>query len=256
MPQPSATHPYLTSFGAGEFGDMTIQPLHAQNGDPNLDTSAMPGPSNVQQSVRRQDSSDSEADGDWDPYYSDSQSDSEDEGALTMQPVDPASIPTMDMAELGRLPRTARRPALSLHEMTREAKRLEPSITQDQLDEFFAGEMAQDFIRREPLALLRALEHPVKWFLRRRLGLPASAPIVGYVGHFNDVKGVDVLAEGFARLRARLPEATLGLVPDLTGTSNLVELVGYARAMEIALTGRAVRAAVVKRSRDVSSSRQ
>jgi enoyl-CoA hydratase/carnithine racemase len=41
----------------------------------------------------------------------------------------------------------------------------------------------------------------------------------------------------------RLPEATLGLVPDLTGTSNLVELVGYARAMEIALTGRGVRAA-------------
>jgi enoyl-CoA hydratase/carnithine racemase len=41
----------------------------------------------------------------------------------------------------------------------------------------------------------------------------------------------------------RLPETTLGLVPDLTGTSNLVELVGYARAMEICLTGRAVGAA-------------
>jgi enoyl-CoA hydratase/carnithine racemase len=41
----------------------------------------------------------------------------------------------------------------------------------------------------------------------------------------------------------RLPEATLGLVPDLTGTSTLVELVGYARALEIALTGRAVGAA-------------
>ena len=40
----------------------------------------------------------------------------------------------------------------------------------------------------------------------------------------------------------RLPEATLGLVPDLTGTSNLVELVGYSRALEICLTGRAVRA--------------
>jgi enoyl-CoA hydratase/carnithine racemase len=38
----------------------------------------------------------------------------------------------------------------------------------------------------------------------------------------------------------RLPEATLGLVPDLTGTSNLVELVGYSRALEICLTGRAV----------------
>jgi enoyl-CoA hydratase/carnithine racemase len=40
----------------------------------------------------------------------------------------------------------------------------------------------------------------------------------------------------------RLPEATLGLVPDLTGTSTLMELVGYSRAMEICLTGRAVRA--------------
>jgi enoyl-CoA hydratase/carnithine racemase len=38
----------------------------------------------------------------------------------------------------------------------------------------------------------------------------------------------------------RLPEATLGLVPDLTGTSTLVELVGYSRAVEICLTGRAV----------------
>ena len=41
----------------------------------------------------------------------------------------------------------------------------------------------------------------------------------------------------------RLPEATLGLVPDLTGTSTLVELVGYSRALEMCLTGRAVRAA-------------
>ncbi|MFW3168443.1 enoyl-CoA hydratase/isomerase family protein [Geodermatophilus sp. CPCC 206100] len=41
----------------------------------------------------------------------------------------------------------------------------------------------------------------------------------------------------------RLPEATLGLVPDLTGTSALVELVGYSRALELCLTGRAVGAA-------------
>ena len=43
--------------------------------------------------------------------------------------------------------------------------------------------------------------------------------------------------------QVRLPEATLGLVPDLTGTSTLVELVGYARALEMCLTGRAVGAA-------------
>lgn len=38
----------------------------------------------------------------------------------------------------------------------------------------------------------------------------------------------------------RMAEVTLGLVPDLTGTSNLVELVGYSRALEMCLTGRAV----------------
>jgi len=41
----------------------------------------------------------------------------------------------------------------------------------------------------------------------------------------------------------RLPEATLGLVPDLTGTSTLVELIGYSRALEMCLTARAVGAA-------------
>ncbi|MGY1715477.1 enoyl-CoA hydratase/isomerase family protein [Geodermatophilus sp. SYSU D01106] len=41
----------------------------------------------------------------------------------------------------------------------------------------------------------------------------------------------------------RLPEATLGLVPDLTGTSALAELVGYARALEVCVTGRPVPAA-------------
>jgi enoyl-CoA hydratase/carnithine racemase len=41
----------------------------------------------------------------------------------------------------------------------------------------------------------------------------------------------------------RLPEATLGLVPDLTGTSALVELIGYSRALELCLTGRAMGAA-------------
>ncbi len=40
-----------------------------------------------------------------------------------------------------------------------------------------------------------------------------------------------------------MPETTLGLVPDLGGTKRLVDLVGYARALEICLTGRTVRAA-------------
>jgi len=37
-------------------------------------------------------------------------------------------------------------------------------------------------------------------------------------------------------------ETSLGLVPDLAGTAPLVRLVGYARALEICVTGRAVRA--------------
>lgn len=37
-----------------------------------------------------------------------------------------------------------------------------------------------------------------------------------------------------------LPEPTLGLVPDLGGTSPLVDAVGYSRALEICLTGRRV----------------
>ncbi len=37
-----------------------------------------------------------------------------------------------------------------------------------------------------------------------------------------------------------MPEATLGLVPDLGGTKRLVELVGYARALELCVTGRKV----------------
>lgn len=40
-----------------------------------------------------------------------------------------------------------------------------------------------------------------------------------------------------------LPEPTLGIVPDLGGTHPLVRTVGYARALEICLTGRRVAAA-------------
>lgn len=42
-------------------------------------------------------------------------------------------------------------------------------------------------------------------------------------------------------------ETSLGLVPDLTGTKSLVDLVGYARALEICVTGRFVRAAEAER---------
>lgn len=43
-------------------------------------------------------------------------------------------------------------------------------------------------------------------------------------------------------------ETSLGLVPDLTGTKPLVELVGYARALEICVTGRVVHAEEAERT--------
>jgi enoyl-CoA hydratase/carnithine racemase len=43
-------------------------------------------------------------------------------------------------------------------------------------------------------------------------------------------------------------ETSLGLVPDLTGTKPLVDLVGYARALEICATGRFVRAEEAERT--------
>jgi enoyl-CoA hydratase/carnithine racemase len=49
-----------------------------------------------------------------------------------------------------------------------------------------------------------------------------------------------VLAEG---AQFTMAEVTIGLVPDLTGTKRLVDLVGYARALEICVTGRRVDAA-------------
>jgi enoyl-CoA hydratase/carnithine racemase len=44
-----------------------------------------------------------------------------------------------------------------------------------------------------------------------------------------------------------MAEVTLGLVPDLGGTKRLVELVGYARAVELCVTGRRVQAAEAHR---------
>jgi enoyl-CoA hydratase/carnithine racemase len=42
--------------------------------------------------------------------------------------------------------------------------------------------------------------------------------------------------------RFAMLESTLGLVPDLTGTKPLVEIVGYSRALELCATGRTVQA--------------
>ena len=46
---------------------------------------------------------------------------------------------------------------------------------------------------------------------RRQLRLPGGKKLIGYIGHFNDVKGVDVLATAFAQLVKRQPDAHLVL---------------------------------------------
>lgn len=53
-----------------------------------------------------------------------------------------------------------------------------------------------------------------------------------------------VLAED---AKLAMAEVTLGLVPDLAGTKRLVDLVGYARALEICVTGRRLDAAEADR---------
>lgn len=49
-------------------------------------------------------------------------------------------------------------------------------------------------------------------------------------------------------VRFAMRETSLGLVPDLTGTKPLAELVGYARALEICVTGRYVLAPEAERT--------
>ncbi len=46
---------------------------------------------------------------------------------------------------------------------------------------------------------------------RQMLHLPDDRPTVGYIGHFNDVKGVDILAHAFTLLADELPNVTLAL---------------------------------------------
>ena len=55
---------------------------------------------------------------------------------------------------------------------------------------------------------------------RQRLGLPELDPLVGYVGHYHPVKGVETLARAFAELHARVPNARLALAWSGLGDSD------------------------------------
>jgi glycosyltransferase involved in cell wall biosynthesis len=59
--------------------------------------------------------------------------------------------------------------------------------------------------------------------LRRTLGIPLDAPIIGTLGRLNEVKCQDLLLRAFARLRAEFPTAHLLLVGDGPMRNPLIE---------------------------------
>jgi enoyl-CoA hydratase/carnithine racemase len=89
---------------------------------------------------------------------------------------------------------------------------------------------------------IRAYQGGFRWL--RQPGIVSVAAVQGHAIGAGAQLALACDLRVFAEdAQLRLPEATLGLVPDLTGTSTLVELVGYSRALEMCLTGRAVGAA-------------
>ena len=91
-------------------------------------------------------------------------------------------------------------------------------------------------------AVIAGFQRAFTWW--RKAGIVSVAAVRGHAvgAGFQLALACDlrVLADD-ARLAMR--ETTLGLVPDLAGTSPLVELVGYSRALEICVSGRWVEAA-------------
>lgn len=65
---------------------------------------------------------------------------------------------------------------------------------------------------------------------RRALGLP-EGPLVGFVGHYHDVKGHDVLIRAFPRLRATVPGACLALA--WSGVGNQMRVRAEIRRAQI-----------------------
>lgn len=62
--------------------------------------------------------------------------------------------------------------------------------------------------------------------IRRELGIPPGAPVVGTVGRLSEIKRQDVLIRAFARIRGGVPDAHLILVGDGPLRQSLGELAG------------------------------
>lgn len=112
-----------------------------------------------------------------------------------------------------------------------------------------AGEVAALGVPRERIAVVyngvdASLFHPRdRAAARRALGLPAAGPVLLYVGHLKETKGVLDLVAGFAELAARDPDPILVVVGDgpdadrvrsaAAGLGDRVRLVGARPLPEI-----------------------
>jgi len=103
------------------------------------------------------------------------------------------------------------------------------------------GEFARVAAGSDSAALARIAEFQAAFAWLRRPDLITIAAVQGHAigAGFQLALACDlrVIADD---AKFCMAEATLGLVPDLGGTKRLVELVGYARALELCVTGRRV----------------
>ena len=112
-------------------------------------------------------------------------------------------------------------------------------------DGFSFAEMAER-TDADAAAIIARFQEGFSWL--RRADLVSIAAVRGHAigAGFQLALACDlrVLAED---AQLTMAEVSLGLVPDLGGTRRLVELVGYARALEICVTGRRLGAAEADR---------
>lgn len=117
------------------------------------------------------------------------------------------------------------------------------------LDRAVAGPLARDLAGlppQEAAARLAEFQAAFSWLRRTDLITIAGVqgPAIGAGLQLALACDLRVLADD---AQLAMAEVELGLVPDLGGTNRLVDLVGYARAMEICLTGRRLDAAEASR---------
>ena len=117
------------------------------------------------------------------------------------------------------------------------------------LDLSVAGDTAAELAALPPdQAAARIAEYQEAFSWLRRPDIITVAAVQGHAigAGFQLALACDlrVLADD---ARLTMAEVSLGLVPDLGGTKRLVELVGYARALEMCVTGRRIDAAEADR---------